>query len=1233
MKTKADCSSDLFINHKPLKVHSSFCHCYCYLHQLFVFSIALFFFLCSCCCSQASAAGSSSSSSSSSSIDGLIKDSQQLLSFKASLPGPTQLQLQNWLPGSSPCNFTGVSCKNNRVSSIDLTSIPLSVDFSLISSSLVALQSLEFLVLKRTNLSGSLFSMSRSQCGGFLGSVDLAENSISGPVSDILSFGVCSGILSLNLSKNSMDPSVKEGANTKVSNFPLQVLDLSYNNLSGQHGIPWLLSNQFPELQHLSLKGNKLAGDIPVLDFSNLSYLDLSMNNFSSGFPSFKDCSSLQHLDLSSNKFSGDVGSSLSSCGKLSFLNLTINKFSGTVPKFPGGIQFLYLQGSGFEGALPSSLSDLCSSLVELDLSFNHLSGDLPKSFSSCSVLELLDLSNNNFSGELPVDTLLSMSNLKHMHFSFNNFVGSLPESLTNLVSLETLDVSSNNLSGIIPPGICQDPRNSLKVLYLQNNLFTGPIPEGLSNCSKLVSLDLSFNDLTGVIPSGLGSLSQLKDLIAWLNKLHGEIPQELTRLKNLENLILDFNDLNGTIPASLSNCTSLNWISLSNNQLTGEIPASFGQLENLAILKLGNNSLSGSIPAELGDCRSLLWLDLNSNFLNGTIPPGLTKQAGKIAAGLLTGKEYGYIKNDGTKQCHGAGNLLEFGGIRPEQLDRISTRYPCNFSRLYRGITEQTFNNNGSMIFLDISHNNLEGSIPVELGTLFYLQILNLGYNYLSGPIPSELAGLKNLAILDLSYNKLSGSIPPKLSSLTFLGEMDVSNNNLSGSIPESAPFDTFPESMFANNSGLCGWPLPKCGTSDANANQHQKSHRRAASLAGSVAMGLLFSLFCIFGLIIVAVEMKKRRKKKEAALEAYMDGHSNSATANSNWKLSAREALSINLAAFEKPLRKLTFADLLEATNGFHNDCLIGSGGFGDVYRAQLKDGSVVAIKKLIHVSGQGDREFTAEMETIGKIKHRNLVPLLGYCKVGEERLLVYEYMKYGSLEDVLHDRKKNGVKLDWAARRKIAIGAARGLAFLHHNCIPHIIHRDMKSSNVLLDENLEARVSDFGMARLMSAMETHLSVSTLAGTPGYVPPEYYQSFRCSTKGDVYSYGVVLLELLTGRQPTDSADFGDNNLVGWVKQRAKLRVSDVFDPDLMKEDPNLEIELLEHLKIACICLDDRPWKRPTMIQVMAMFKEIQAGSGLDSASTIAADDGGFNVVEGVEMSIKEGNELNHHL
>jgi protein brassinosteroid insensitive 1 len=1069
-----------------------------------------------------------------------------------------------------------------------------------------------------------------------LTALDLSQNSLSGSLSDLSNLGgSCSGLKSLNLSGNLLEYS-SSSSSKDAPKLDLRVLDLSFNKLSGATVIPWLFPAGCSSLQRLALKGNKLTGDIATLSScKTLQYLDLSSNNFSVAIPPFGDCLSLEHLDISANKFSGDVVSALSSCDHLAFLNISSNQFSGPVPALPvGNLRLLYLAGNGFRGEIAAWLGGACSSggLVELDLSSNNLSGTVPSGLSACASLESFDISGNFFTGELPIEIFAKMSNLKKLDLSFNNFFGPLPDSLSSkLVKLETLDLSANNLSGNIPSSLCEAPDNILKELFLQNNRFIGSIPASLSNCSQLVSLDLSFNYLTGTIPSSLGSLSKLRDLIIWLNQLHGEIPQELMYIKTLENLILDFNRLTGEIPSGLSNCTSLNWISLSNNQLSGEIPGWIGQLSNLTILKLSNNSFSGRIPPELGDCNSLIWLDLNTNYLNGTIPPALFKQSGNIAVNFISGKSYVYIKNDGSKECHGAGNLLEFAGIRLDQKNRISTRNPCNFTRVYGGKIQPEFYHNGSMIFLDMSHNLLSGSLPKEIGSMFYLYILNLGHNNFSGTIPLELGDLAHLSILDLSSNRFEGTIPQSMAKLTWLTEIDLSNNYLSGTIPGMGQLDTFPASRFMNNSGLCGYPLPSCGpiSGSSSSSQHQKSHRRQASLAGSVAMGLLFSLFCIFGLIIVVIETRKRRKKKDAAFDGYIDSGSHSGMANVSWKLTgAREALSINLATFEKPLRKLTFADLLEATNGFHNDSLIGSGGFGDVYKAQLKDGSIVAIKKLIHISGQGDREFTAEMETIGKIKHRNLVPLLGYCKVGEERLLVYEYMKYGSLEDVLHDPKKAGIKLNWSVRRKIAIGAARGLAFLH-NCIPHIIHRDMKSSNVLLDENLEARVSDFGMARLMSAMDTHLSVSTLAGTPGYVPPEYYQSFRCSTKGDVYSYGVVLLELLTGKRPTDSADFGDNNLVGWVKQHAKLKISDVFDPELMKEDSSLEIELLQHLKVACACLDDRPWRRPSMIQVMAMFKEIQAGSEIDSQSTIATEDGCFSAIEMVEMTIKEAPEL----
>ncbi|KAF8012154.1 hypothetical protein BT93_I0321 [Corymbia citriodora subsp. variegata] len=1180
---------------------------------------------------RAAAAASSPSSSSSAANT----DSQQLIDFKNTLRDPKLLP--DWLPNQNPCDFTGVSCKSSRVASIELASFGLSTDFRSVSSHLLTLGFLESLSLTAANIGGALAFPSGSKCSAVLSSLDLSGNALSGPVSDIASLGTCQNLKVLNFSGNRLDNTGQESAAAGLRGLEnLQVLDLSFNQISGSNvNVSWVLSGGCDAMTHLSLRGNKLTGDVDVSSCKKLQYLDVSQNNISVSVPALGDCSALEHLDVSSNGFYGDIGRAVSACSQLSFLNLSNNHFSGPIPSLPTkNLQYLYLSRSGFQGEIPPSLAELCPGLVELDLSHNNLSGVIPAILGSCYALQSIDLSNNNFSAELPMDLFMQMSKVRKLALSFNYFTGSLPDSLSNLTSLETLDLSSNDLSGMIPSGLCQDPRNSLKELYLQNNGFTGSIPPALSNCSQLVSLDLSFNYLKGRIPSSLGSLSKLQDLIILLNELNGEIPQELMYVQTLENLLLDFNELTGAIPSGLRNCTNLNWISLSNNYLSGEIPGWIGQLSNLAILKLSNNSFHGSIPPELGDSRSLIWLDLNSNQLNGSIPHELFKESGNIEAKLNNDKRYAYIKNDGSiKACHGAGNLLEYAGIR--QMTRLSTRNPCNFTRVYQGVVQPTFKNNGSMIFLDISYNMLSGSIPTEIGSMFYLFVLNLGHNRISGPIPPEIGDLHTLNILDLSNNELEGGIPETWSKLTALTEINLSNNRLTGLIPANGQLGTLEASGFMNNTGLCGLPLPPCGSGPPSSahSEHQKSHRQA-SLAGSVAMGLLFSLFCILGLMFVAMESRKRRKKKkDAELDVYIDSRSQSGPANASWKLtSVQEALSINCATFEKPLRKLTFADLLEATNGFHNDSLIGSGGFGDVYKAQLKDGNVVAIKKLIHVSGQGDREFTAEMETIGKIKHRNLVSLLGYCKVKEERLLVYEYMKYGSLEDVLHNQKKTGIKLNWAVRRKIAVGAARGLAFLHHNCIPHIIHRDMKSSNVLLDENLEARVSDFGMARLMSAMDTHLSVSTLAGTPGYVPPEYYQSFRCSTKGDVYSYGVVLLELLTGKRPTDSADFGDNNLVGWVKQHAKLKISDVFDQALIKEDPNLEIELLQHLKVACACLEDRPWRRPTMIQVLALFKEIQAGSGLDSMSTIATDNGGFDgsfgSVEMSDLSLKEGPE-----
>ncbi|KAK9289016.1 hypothetical protein L1049_017487 [Liquidambar formosana] len=304
-------------------------------------------------------------------------------------------------------------------------------------------------------------------------------------------------------------------------------------------------------------------------------------------------------------------------------------------------------------------------------------------------------------------------------------------------------------------------------------------------------------------------------------------------------------------------------------------------------------------------------------------------------------------------------------------------------------------------------------------------------------------------------------------------------------------------------------------------------------------------------------------------------------------------KEPLSINIATFELSLLRLKPADILSATDNFSKTYIIGDGGFGTVYRALLPEGRTIAVKRLNGGHLHGDREFLAEMETIGKVKHENLVPLLGYCVFGEERFLIYEYMENGSLDVWLRNRADAVEALDWPTRFKICLGSARGLAFLHHGFVPHIIHRDIKSSNILLDGRFEPRVSDFGLARIISAYESHVS-TILAGTFGYIPPEYGQTMVATTKGDVYSFGVVVLELVTGREPTGQADVEGGNLVGWVRWMvASGREDEVLDPYFS----NMVVwkdQMLRVLGVARLCTHDEPWRRPTMLEVVKLLKEI---------------------------------------
>ncbi|BAT74238.1 hypothetical protein VIGAN_01186100 [Vigna angularis var. angularis] len=990
------------------------------------------------------------------------------------------------------------------------------------------------------------------------------NNDLAGTISlDPLSSLDMLSVLKLSLNSFSVN-------STSLLQLPygLTQLDLSFGGVTGP--VPENLFSKCPNLVVVNLSYNNLTGPIPENFLQNsdkLQTLDLSSNNLSGSIFGLKmDCISLLQLDLSGNRLSDSIPLSLTNCTSLQSLNLANNMISGGIPKGLGQLnklQTLDLSHNQLTGWIPSELGNACASLLEVKLSFNNISGSIPSGFSSCTLLQHLDIANNNLSGQL-ADSI------------FQN-LGSLQE------------------------------------LWLGNNAISGEIPAELSKCSQLKTLDFSLNYLNGTIPEELGQLENLEQLIAWFNGLEGKIPSKLGQCKNLKDLILNNNHLTGGIPIELFNCSNLEWISLTSNELSGEIPREFGLLTRLAVLQLGNNSLTGGIPAELANCSSLVWLDLNSNKLTGEIPSRLGRQLGaKSLFGILSGNTLVFVRNVGNS-CKGVGGLLEFSGIRPERLLQVPTLRTCDFTRLYSGPVLSLFTKYQTLEYLDLSYNELRGKIPDEFGDMVALQVLELSHNQLSGEIPSTLGQLKNLGVFDASHNRLQGHIPDSFSNLSFLVQIDLSNNELTGQIPSRGQLSTLPASQYANNPGLCGVPLPDCKsdnsqpttnpTDDAGKGGHKTA---TATWANSIVMGTLISVASVCILIVWAIAMRARRKEAE---EVKMLNSLQACHAATTWKIDKeKEPLSINVATFQRQLRKLKFSQLIEATNGFSAESLIGCGGFGEVFKATLKDGSSVAIKKLIRLSCQGDREFMAEMETLGKIKHRNLVPLLGYCKVGEERLLVYEYMEYGSLEEMLHGRIKTRDRriLTWEERKKIARGAAKGLCFLHHNCIPHIIHRDMKSSNVLLDHEMESRVSDFGMARLISALDTHLSVSTLAGTPGYVPPEYYQSFRCTAKGDVYSFGVVMLELLSGKRPTDKEDFGDTNLVGWAKMKVREgKQMEVIDSDLLlatqgtDEAEAKEVkEMIRYLEITLQCVDDLPSRRPNMLQVVAMLRELMPGS-----------------------------------
>ncbi|CAI9110526.1 OLC1v1010572C1 [Oldenlandia corymbosa var. corymbosa] len=893
-------------------------------------------------------------------------------------------------------------------------------------------------------------------------------------------------------------------------------------------------------------------------------------------FPSdFCRIQTLRTLDLSDNYLGGTVSSeALSLCSQLNFLNLSSNLFVGNLPELRTAFADLTtfdLSLNNFTGEIHRSYGFQLPKLQVLRLLSNFLNGSIPGFISNLTELTRLEIASNLFSpSPLPAD-IGRLTKLENLWFPGSNITGVIPESIGNLTSLTNLDLSYNSLTGKIPESL--GSLSSVVQIELYGNNLSGEIPDVFANLTSLVNFDASQNNLNGKIPESLTGLA-LETLNLNDNNLEGAIPQNLALNEKLSLLRLFNNRLSGHLPENLGMNSGLNEFDVSGNFLDGPLPPNLCLKKQLEILILFNNNFSGSIPDSYGECSSLTRVRISNNKLSGVIPPNFWGFSGLDMLEISKNNFEGVIP----PTVSNARELTEFlvadnnfNGPVPGEICVLEKLAVVDLSRnQFSGDLPSCMTKLSKLLKLDVQGNHITGQIPTDLTAAWPdLTDLDLSGNQISGTIPSELGGLPVLTYLDLSDNLLTGVIPDNLSKLK-LNKFNVSNNRLEGRVPPSFDKGWFVSSLLGN-PGLCSpdlKPFPSC------------NKRRATSM---ILVGILSGLSAILVISLLWLVIKSRK------LNLFRSKSKRS------WKMTSFQRLWFNQD------------DILAFLN---KDNLIATGGSGQVYRAVLKNGQIVAVKRLWEANRGPESEevFYSEVETLGRIRHDCIVKLLFSCSGADFRVLVYEFVENGSLGDVLHG-EKGGVLLDWPRRFKIAMGAAQGLAYLHHDCVPAIIHRDVKSNNILLDEEFRPKVADFGLAKsLLKDMEEGSEMSKVAGSYGYIAPEYGYTMKITEKSDVYSFGVVLLELITGKRPVDPYFGESKDIVKWVTEVASsipeqgganesVGICDEFldqiiDPRMKPSTSEMQ-EIKVVLNVALQCVSSLPLSRPSMRRVVELLKD----------------------------------------
>ncbi|XP_058182595.1 probable LRR receptor-like serine/threonine-protein kinase At1g56140 isoform X3 [Rhododendron vialii] len=817
-------------------------------------------------------------------------------------------------------------------------------------------------------------------------------------------------------------------------------------------------------------------------------------------------------------------------------------------------------------GGIPEELWSL-TSLTKLNLARNYLTGPLSSSIANLTQMEELILGANALSGEVPKE-LGKLTNLTLLSICMNNFSGSLPSELGNLVKLEQLFFDSSGVRGAIPSTFAA--LQNLQIVWGSDNELTGSIPEFIGNWSKLSNLSFQGNAFEGGIPSTFSKLTSLTDL----------------RISDLSN--------GSSSLAFLKDMTSLSTLDLSFNNLTGPIPDSLFNLSKLSYLFLGNNKLTGMLPALKSP--SLLHIDVSYNQLsvelpswanNSVLATGLDciQQKFPCLGNIRSSPKYSYFAiNCGGPEITSSSQIVyewDDETLGPATYYESSTkRWAVSNVGHFNDINNPQYTSVSSSPVITNSDSRLFQTARISPGSLRYfgLGLENGNYNvtlqfaetaFLNPPTRNSLGRRVfdiyiqgNLVRKDFDIKKAAGGVSFKAVQIDFRAQ--VSKNYLE-------------IHLFWAGKGTCRIPAPGTyGPSISAISAVRDFIPTVGKNPKKSKTGLIVKIVVPVGVVSFL-----------SVLVLY-------------WFVLCRKGLGWDddeeLLGMDVRPYTISYAELKAATEDFNPANKLGEGGFGPVFKGTLNDGRVIAVKQLSVDSRQGKDQFVAEIATTSAVQHRNLVKLYGCCIEGNKRLIVYEYLENKSLDQALF-AGKTSLFLNWPIRFDICLGVARGLAYLHMESRLRIVHRDVKASNILLDSDLNPKVSDFGLAKLFDDKKTHIN-TRVAGTFGYLAPEYAMLGQLTEKADVFGFGVVALEIVSGRPNTDpSLEEEKIYLLKWAWHvHENNREVELVDARLLEFD---EEEVKRVIGVALLCTQTSPQQRPSMPRVVAMLSgDIEVGA-----------------------------------